>query len=71
MTRYVLIRLFCASTGYTEKAVRRKIQSGVWLQGQVWRKAPDGRILMDMEGYNKWVEQQTSQASKSAADQSA
>ena len=71
VTRYVLIPLFCAATGYTEKAVRRKIQSGVWLQGQVWRKAPDGHIVIDMEGYNKWVEQQTSPESKSAASQSA
>ena len=67
MIRYVLIPLFCASTGYTEKAVRRKIQSGVWLQDQVWRKAPDGHILIDMEGYNKWVEHQTSQELKSEA----
>jgi hypothetical protein len=69
--RYVLIPHFCASTGYTDKAVRRKIQSGVWLQGQVWRKAPDGRILINMEGYNKWVESQISPGSKSAAAQSA
>ena len=71
MTRYVLIPLFCAATGYTEKAVRRKIQSGVWLQGQLWRKAPDGHIVIDMEGYTKWVENQISPASKSAAGQSA
>ena len=71
VARYVLIPLFCAVTGYTEKAVRRKIQSGVWLQGQLWRKAPDGHILIDMEGFHRWVEQQTLPGSKSAADQSA
>lgn len=70
MIRYVLIPHFCAATGYTDKAVRRKIQSGVWLQDKVWRKAPDGRILIDMEGYNKWVEHQTSPDSKSGAAQS-
>jgi hypothetical protein len=71
VARYVLIPLFCAVTGYTEKAVRRKIQSGVWLQGQLWRKAPDGHILIDMEGFHRWVEQQTLPGSKSGADQSA
>lgn len=71
VARYVLIPLFCAVTGYTEKAVRRKIQSGVWLQDQLWRKAPDGHILIDMEGFHRWVENQMSPGSKSEADQSA
>jgi hypothetical protein len=26
------------------------------VEGQVWRRAPDGRILIDMEGYRRWVE---------------
>ncbi len=71
VARYVLIPLFCTLTGYTEKAVRRKIQSGVWLQDQQWRKAPDGHILIDMEGFHKWVESQISRESRSEADQSA
>lgn len=43
--------LFCALTGYTEKAVRREIKEGVWLQGRHYRKAPDGRITMDLQAY--------------------
>ena len=42
-------------TGYTEKAIRRKIQDGVWLDGYEYHKAPDGRITIDMKGYEKWV----------------
>ena len=42
-------------TGYSQKAIRRKIEDGVWLEGDLWFKAPDGRILIDMEGYNKWA----------------
>jgi len=71
VARYVLIPLFCSLTGYTEKAVRRKIQSGVWLHGHHWRKAPDGHILIDMEAFHRWVESQISPGSKSEADQSA
>jgi hypothetical protein len=56
MTGYVQIWKFCELTGYTEKAVRAKIQTGVWLQNRVWRKAPDGRILISVEGYRDWVE---------------
>lgn len=52
---YVLIPLFCAITGYSEKAVRLKIQRGVWLENREWRKAPDGRILISMRDYEKWV----------------
>lgn len=53
---WVLVPLFCALTGYTEKAVRRKIEDGVWLQGKHWKKVA-GRIHLSMEAYNKWVEQ--------------
>jgi len=48
--------VFCQLTGYTEKAVRRKIESGIWIQGLQYRKAPDGHITMDIEEYYKWVE---------------
>ena len=54
--RFVLIPLFCAMTGYTDRAVRRKIQDGVWIQGVHWRKSPDNRIQIDLENYTKWVE---------------
>lgn len=53
--RYLLIPTFCAVTGYTLKAVERKRQDGIWVEGKVWHKAPDGHVMMDMEGFNKWV----------------
>lgn len=54
--RYVVIKLAAELTGYTAKAIQRKIQEGVWPEGVMWKKAPDGRVLIDMEGYRKWVE---------------
>jgi hypothetical protein len=54
--RYVLLCLAHQLTGYTIKAMQRKIERGDWVEGQVWRRAPDGRILIDMEGYRRWVE---------------
>src|SRR5690348_17223311 len=56
MFGYVQIWKFCELTGYTEEAVRAKIKTGVWLQNRVWRKAPDGRILINIDGYRDWVE---------------
>jgi predicted HNH restriction endonuclease len=55
-SRYVRINKFVELTGYTDKAVRCKIAEGVWLEGRLWRRAPDGAILVDMVGYERWVE---------------
>jgi hypothetical protein len=54
--RYVRINLFTQQTGYSEKAVRRKIEDGIWVQNREYRKAPDGAVLIDVEGYERWVE---------------
>lgn len=56
MLRYMTIDKFAAESGYSEDAIRAKIKTGVWLEGIVWRKAPDGRILISEEGYGRWVE---------------
>ena len=55
-TRYIKLARFEQLTGYTEKAVRRKIEDGVWLEGRQFRRAPDGHILVDLLGYEQWVE---------------
>jgi len=55
-SRYVLLPLAERVTGYTVKAMERKIERGDWVEGKVWRHAPDGRILIDLLGYQKWVE---------------
>ena len=54
--RYVLLPLANLITGYSVKAMERKIERGDWVEGKVWRRAPDGRILLDLIGYQKWVE---------------
>ena len=54
--RYVRVNKFAQLTGYTDKAVRCKIAEGVWLEGKQWRRAPDGAILVDLVGYERWVE---------------
>jgi hypothetical protein len=52
---YVTIRLAAAVTGMTQKAIRRKIERGVWQEGREFRRA-DGRVFINMEGFRKWVE---------------
>lgn len=54
--RYVLPRLAALVTGYTEDAIEKKMDRGVWRVGKEYVKAPDGRRLVDLEGYERWVE---------------
>jgi len=54
--RYVLLPLANLLTGYSVKAMERKIERGDWQEGKIWRRAPDGRILIDVLGYQRWVE---------------
>jgi len=58
----VTVKKFSELSGYTEAAARTKISDGVWLEGREWKRAPDGRILMDIEGYSAWVESGLSSA---------
>lgn len=62
--RYVLIPKFCELTGYTAKAVEKKIEKRTWRVGQVLRKAPDGHVTIDLDGYEKWVEDERAPALK-------
>lgn len=54
--RYVLLEVAELLIGYTVKAMHHKINDGVWLENKVWRKAPDGRRLVDLRGFEEWVE---------------
>ena len=49
--RFFFVKDAPARTGYSQKAVRKKIETGVWLEGHEYRRAPDNRIVIDMEGF--------------------
>ncbi|MBH9725149.1 excisionase family protein [Burkholderia cepacia] len=54
---YVTVALAAMITGLTEKAIRRKIEDGKWLDGREYRRSPDGGIFISIKGYQQWVEQ--------------
>lgn len=56
MTRYVRIAAFAEKSGYTVNAIRTKIRDGIWIEKRHWRRAPDGHIVIDVEGYEEWIE---------------
>jgi len=54
---YITIALAAVITGLSEKAIRRKIEDGKWLEGREYVRSPDGGIFISMTGYKRWVEQ--------------
>lgn len=54
--RFVTLTVAEMLTGYSAKAIERKIERGDWAEGKQYRRAPDGRLLVDMKGYERWVE---------------
>ena len=41
--------------GYSPEALRSKIQRSQLIQGVHWRKAPDGRLLMNPNNFSAWL----------------
>ena len=52
---YVTVALAAIITGLTEKAIRRKIEEGKWVDGKEFRRSPDGAILISIKGYQQWL----------------
>ncbi|MEN6540848.1 MAG: hypothetical protein ABFC67_14670 [Mizugakiibacter sp.] len=52
--RGVTIRLASIITGLSEKAIRRKIEDGKWIEGKEYHRR-DGGIYVDLDGYYRWV----------------
>ena len=55
-SQYVLISKFAEITGYSVKAIRRKMERGQWRQNVHYVKAPDGHPSFSLEAYARWVE---------------
>ena len=53
--RFVRPQKFETMTGYSVEAVQCKIKRGFWLEGHEYIRAPDGNILIDVEGYYRWA----------------
>ena len=44
-----------AITGLSQKAMRRKIEDGKWLEGRQYHRDPDGNVWIDIKGVMQWV----------------
>ncbi|KND59417.1 Phage protein [Candidatus Burkholderia verschuerenii] len=54
---YVTVARAAELTGLSEKAIRRKIEDGKWIEGREYRRAPDGGIFISMTGFQEWLKQ--------------
>ncbi len=57
--RYVTKKKLSELTGYTVAAIETKIRDGVWREGVIYTKSPDGRLHFDLEEYENWVQSAT------------
>jgi hypothetical protein len=50
------IKAYCAEFGETETSVTKRIENGVWAEGQQWHKVKGSKSRwIDLEGVEKWV----------------
>ena len=53
---YVTTKKLSEMTGYTEEAIRTKVKKGIWQKSIHYFKAPDGRLMMNLEAVFNWIE---------------
>ncbi|WPB58598.1 excisionase [Xylophilus sp. GOD-11R] len=53
--RFVTVELAATIMGLSEEAIRKRLSRGVWLENKQFRRGPDGRVWIDMEGIEAWV----------------
>lgn len=54
-SRFVTIELAATMTGLSPGAIRTKISKAIWQEGRQFMRR-DGRIFVDLKGYERWVE---------------
>ncbi|QCP54545.1 excisionase [Trinickia violacea] len=53
---YVTVKMAAATIGLSEKALRRKIEDGKFVEGREYRRSPDGGIFISLKGFAAWLE---------------
>lgn len=56
VNQFVTIEKCAELLGLTEEAIRQYKKKGQWREKIHWRKAPNGRIFIDIKAVNEWIE---------------
>lgn len=51
----VTVKRAALCTGLSEKAIRGKIDTGVWVEGREYFRDPQGGVWVDLKGVMQWV----------------
>ena len=54
--KWVTVKRFSELSGYSEEAARQKIKKNQWQNRVHFKKAPDGRLLINLVEIEKWIE---------------
>lgn len=53
--RYVTIRMYASGSGFTVNAIRQKICNGVWIEKREYFRTPEGAVMVDRQGVDRWI----------------
>jgi hypothetical protein len=53
---YVTTKKLSEMTGYTQEAIRNKVKKGTWQKTVHYVKSPDGRLMMNTQVIERWME---------------
>ena len=42
--------------GFTDGAIAKKRQRGVWIYGKIWKRAPDKSIMYSPKEIDRWID---------------
>ena len=68
---WMTIKKVAERTGYSDQAIRTKCHNAVWAKGLMWRNAPDGKVLIDLQAVYSWIEASPAQRGKRTTQDSA
>lgn len=54
--KYISVKKLATLGLYSEQGIRAKIKRGQWVLNKHYYKMDDGRLAMDLERINRWVE---------------
>jgi excisionase family DNA binding protein len=54
--KWVTIKKAAELSGYSPTAIEHKRESGLWAEGDIWFRAPDGQILLSVERIKSWTD---------------
>lgn len=54
--KWIRLKKYCELTGDTSSAVHARRHKGIWLDGKQTTIAPDGKLWINTEETEKWVE---------------